>query len=151
MRGLHRRFESGITLVELLVVMVILSIALGITVPSMARSYQNWVLRSAGRRTAALFRFASDFARKDGTDLVGYYADHRFILLRKGTVLKELPIPSSINVRPQKPQGALFLFTGQILATEPFVLENDRGRRMTVSVGPFPGQVTFAETAGATR
>lgn len=137
--------QKGITLVELLVVMVILSIALGLVVPSMANSYQSWQLRSAGRRTAALFRYASDLARRDGTDLAGYYADHRIVVVRKGSVVKTLEIPASMNVKPEKPKGAVFLSTGQILASEPFVIENEKGRRMIVEVGPLPGQVNSKE------
>jgi prepilin-type N-terminal cleavage/methylation domain-containing protein len=140
------RRQSGITLIELLVVMVILSIALGLVAPSMANSYQSWQLRSSGRRTAALFRFASDLARRQGTDLAGYYADHRFVVLRKGSVVKTLDIPASISVKPEKPRGAVFLPTGQILATEPFVLENEKGRKMIVEVGPLPGEVHSKES-----
>lgn len=140
------RSQRGITLVELLVVMVILSIALGIVAPSMANSYQSWQLRSAGRRTAALFRFASDLARREGTDLASYYSDHRFVVLRKGSVLRTLEIPASISVKPEKPRGAVFLPTGQILASEPFVMENERGRRMVVTIGPLPGQVSSKES-----
>lgn len=135
----------GITLVELLVVLVIASIALSIVVPAMSNSYENWTLRSAGLKTAALFRFASDVARRDGADVAGYYSDHRFVLLLKGTIFKELEIPDSITFRPEKPRGAVFLSTGQIVASEKFVLENQRGRRMTIEIGPLPGQVNSKE------
>ena len=137
--------QAGVTLIELLVVMVILSIALGITIPSMTNSYQNWILRSAGHQTVALFRFASDVARREGTDVAGYYSEHRFVLVRRGSILKELDVPTSITVRPEKPRGAVFLPTGQILTAEPFVLENERGRRVIVQIGPLPGQVSSKE------
>src|SRR5947209_7971865 len=65
-RGCRITADSGITLVELLVVLVILSIALSVVGPSMGNSYENWTLRSAGQKTVALFRFASDVARRDG-------------------------------------------------------------------------------------
>ena len=135
----------GVTLVELLVVLVILSIALSIVVPSMSNSYENWALRSTGRRTVALFRFASDAARRDGTEIAGYYDDHRLVLLRKGSMFKELAIPTSITVRPERPKGAVFMTTGQIVTPEPFVLESARGRKVTVEFGPLPGQVGLKE------
>ena len=134
------------TLVELLVVMVILSITMAIVAPSMSNSYENWMLRSAGRQTVALFRFASDIARRDGTEVAGYYADHRFQLLRKGSIFRQLEVPPSITVRPEKPGGVVFLPTGQIIATGPVVLENQRGRKMILEVGPLPGQVNSKET-----
>jgi len=137
--------QAGVTLMELLFVLVILSIALTTVAPSMANSYENWKLRSAGQRTVALFRFASDVARRDGTDLAGYYSDHRVVLLRNGSIFKQLDIPASITVRPERPRGAVFLPTGQIIVSEPFVLENDRGRRVIVETGPLPGQVHSKE------
>src|SRR5262249_50137413 len=97
--------------------------------------------------TAALFRYASDLARRDGTDLAGYYSDHRFVVLRKGSVLKMLEIPASLNVKPEKPKGVVFLSTGQILAGEPFAIENEKGRRIIVEVRPLPGQVSSKESA----
>jgi len=134
-----------VTLVELLVVIVIVSMAIGIVGPSISNSYDNWSLRAAGAKTAALFRYASDVARRDGSELAGYYADHRMVLLRKGSIFKELEIPASVTVRPEKPQGAIFLPTGQIIAAGPFVLENKRGRRMILEAGPLPGQVRSRE------
>lgn len=138
--------SKGITLVELLVVLVILSMALALVVPSLGKSYENWTLRSAGRHTVALFRFASDVAHRDGTDLAGYYENHRIVVVRNGSIYKELKIPTSITVRPDKPRGVVFLHTGQLIAPEPFVMENERGRRFTVEVGPLPGQVQSKET-----
>jgi type II secretory pathway pseudopilin PulG len=132
-------------LVELLVVMVILSIALATVVPSMSRSYENWVVRSSGQRTVAFLRFASDVARREATEIAAYYSDHRFVLLRNRSAFKELEIPASITVKPGKPISAVFLPTGQIVAPEPFVLENERGRRVVVQFGPLPGQVRSTE------
>ena len=139
--------RNGITLVELLVVMAVLSIAMALVVPSVNKGYENWMLRSAGNRTVAFFRMASDSARRDGTNIAGYYSDHRFVLIRNGSVFKQLAIPASINARPEKPGAAVFLPSGQVLVSEPFVLENSRGRRITVEVGPLPGQVSAKEAA----
>ena len=137
--------NHGITLVELLVVMVILSMALALVVPSMTNSYENWVLRSAGRRTVALFRLASDVARRDGSQMAAYYKNSRIVLLRNTSVYKELEIPASITVHPEQPAGAVFLPSGQIVVSEPFVFENSRGRKMIVQVGPLLGQVSATE------
>jgi hypothetical protein len=95
----------------------------------------------------ALFRFASDVARRDGSDVAAYYADHRLVLVRNGLTFKELEIPSSITVRPEKPRAAVFLPTGQIIASEPFVIGNERGRKMIVEIGPLPGQIHSKEVA----
>jgi len=139
------RQQRGVTLVELLVVLVILSIALTVVVPTMSNSYEKWMLRSAARRTVALFRFASDVARKKGTNITGYYADHGVLLADKGSVFKRLEIPASITVRPEKPRAAVFLPTGQIISSEPFVLESQRGKKMVLEFGPLPGEVSLKE------
>ena len=147
MRRISVSGRSGVTLIELLVVMMILSIALAVVVPSTSNSYENWALRSAGRRTVALFRLASDIARKDGVEVAGYYADHRFVLTRRGSIFKKLEIPARISVRPERPRAAVFLPTGQIITAEPFVLEYERGRKVIVEAGPLPGQVHSKEAA----
>jgi prepilin-type N-terminal cleavage/methylation domain-containing protein len=141
----HTLSHSGITLVELLVVMVILAISLSVVIPSLGNSYDNWLLRSTGRQTVAFFRAASDTARRDATDIAGFYDDHRLVLMRNGSIFKRLDIPDSITVRPGKPRGIVFLSTGQAVASEPFVFENQRGRRVVVEPGPLPGQVSFKE------
>ena len=80
--------SKGVTLVELLVVLVLVSIALSIVVPSFGKTYETWVLRSVSRKTVVLFRFASDTARRHGSDIAGYYDEHRLVLLENGSVLK---------------------------------------------------------------
>jgi len=128
--------DSGVTLVELLVVLVIVSTALTIVTPSMIKSYDNWVLRSTGQKAVALFRFASDAARHEGSDIAVYYTDHRFMLLKNHAVFRELEIPTSVTVRPEKPEAVVFLTTGQIVApNKAFELENTRGRRVRIQFG----------------
>ncbi len=60
--------SKGVTLVELLVVLVLVSIALSIVMPSFGKTYETWVLRSVSRKTVVLFRFASDTARRHGSE-----------------------------------------------------------------------------------
>ena len=145
----HVRVASkrGITLVELLVVLAIVSVTLSIVIPSLGTAYESWTLRSTGRRAAAFFRLASDTARREGTDIAAYYADHRLTLLRNGVVYRELEVPPIVQISPQKPGGAIFMRTGQIVATGQFVLENSRGRKSLIDFGPLPGQVVLKESS----
>jgi prepilin-type N-terminal cleavage/methylation domain-containing protein len=137
--------QDGVTLVELLVVLVILSIALSIVVPTLASNYERFVLRSAARRTVALFRSASDMAQRSGSDIAGYFDEQHFVLLRNGVLYRQFEMPTSIQVTPSRPGGAVFLSTGQILAAEPFVLKNARGRSAQIVVGSLPGQIVLKE------
>ena len=137
--------DRGVTLVEILVVLVIMAIALSIVTPSLGNTYQNWMLRSTGRRAAALFRFAADAARQYGTDIACYYSGHNLVALRNGSVVKRLDIPVFISVQPEKSNGIFALPTGQIVGAERVVLQTDRGRKLTIKFGPLPGQVRTTE------
>ena len=139
------RGSNGVTLVELLLVLAVLSIALSIVTPSFNVAYETWVLRNVSRRTVALFRFASDAARHNGGDIAGYYDDNRVVLLQNGSILRAIDIQASVLVSPQKPHGAVFLPTGQIVSSQQFVLENSRGRKASITFGPLPGQVGLKE------
>lgn len=146
MRRVNPR-AAGVTLVEILVVLVILSIALSVVVPTVGKTYENWVLRSTGRRAAALFRYGEETARRYGANVACYQHNQTLVLSRSGSIIKTLEIPASITVQPQEPKGAFFLPTGQIVASEPFVLQNRRGRKVRVEFGPMPGQVGLKEQA----
>jgi len=137
--------QKGVTLVEVLVVMIVLAISLAVTVPSVGQSYDNWQLRSTGRRAAAMFRSASGMARRKGSEIAGYYAERKLVLIQQGKTLNALDIPTSITTRPEKPQAVMFLPSGQIISSEPFVFANERGRSVVIEFGPLPGDVRYRE------
>jgi hypothetical protein len=62
-------------------------------------------------------------------------------------MFKELNIPTSISVRPEKPRAVVFVPTGQIVAAEPYELTDSRGRKVLIEFGPLPGQVGTKEAA----
>src|SRR5262245_18278282 len=135
MRKLERR-AAGINLVETLVVLVILGRTLSLVGPSLGNTYDNWLVQLTGRRAAALFRFAEATARRNAADVACYLHDQTLILSRGQSVLRKLEIPGSITMQPHEPKGAFFLATGQIVASEDFVLQNRRGRKVVIEFGP---------------
>jgi prepilin-type N-terminal cleavage/methylation domain-containing protein len=137
--------QKGVTLVELLVVLVIMAVALSMVSPSMSNSYENWQLRSTGRQVLATLRFASQTARREAVNLTGFYRDHQFFVIRNGVIVKQIDIPESVTLEPAAPLGAAFLPTGQILAAQEFTLTNKRGRKMTIRFGPMAGQLSLSE------
>ena len=145
--GVLKDVQRGVTLVELLVVLVVITVALSIVGPSISNSYENWQLRTTGRQLLAMLRFASQNARGGVSSVVCYYKDGELIVARDGSVLKRLPVPGSVNVEPQAPGGAMFLQTGQMLAPHNFTLTNSHGRRMTIRSGPLFGQISLIEGA----
>jgi prepilin-type N-terminal cleavage/methylation domain-containing protein len=139
---MRRAGEQGVTLIELLVVLIVVSMALAIVVPSMSNSYTAWALRSSARKALVLFRLGSDIARKEGTDIAASYADHKIVLTRNGSTIRQLPIPESVTVKPEQPGGVVFLPSGQMIATQPFVFESIRGKKLTIRFGPVIGQIS---------
>ena len=139
--------QRGVTLVELLVVLVVITVALSFVGPSISNSYENWQLRSTGRQLLAMLRFASQNARNGLGDVICYYKDGELIIAREGSVLRKITVPDSVTVEPQAPRGAMFLQTGQMLTSQDFTLTNPRGRRMTIQSGPLYGQIRLIEGA----
>lgn len=144
---MRRGGRKGVTLVELLVVLVILSVALSVALPTLDKRYESWLLRTSGQRIVALFRAASDTSRREGVQIVGYCEEGRLVLLREGVIYRSLTLPVSVEVSPRKPDGVVFLPTGQILSSDKFVLASTTGRKATIEFGPLPGEVSLKEGA----
>jgi prepilin-type N-terminal cleavage/methylation domain-containing protein len=62
-------FPRGFTLIELLLVVVILGIAVGVSMPAMVRSIQGQRLKSAARTMVTVARYARSMAVLKQTDL----------------------------------------------------------------------------------
>lgn len=62
-------FPRGFTMIELLLVVVIIGIALGITMPSLVRSIQGQRLKTAARTMVTVARYARSMAVLKQTDL----------------------------------------------------------------------------------
>lgn len=63
------KFRSGFTMIELLLVVVIIGIAIGITMPSLVTSIQGQRLKTAARTMVTVARYARSMAVLKQTDL----------------------------------------------------------------------------------
>ena len=63
------KFRFGFTMIELLLIIVIIGVALGITMPSFVRSIQGQRLKTAARTMVTVARYARSMAVLKQTDL----------------------------------------------------------------------------------
>jgi general secretion pathway protein H len=89
--------EEGFTLVELLIVLSLITIVLGLSLPHFANSLPNARLQEAARELAAMMRYASAQASIDYRDqaLVVDMDSNRCTVEGKGTK----PMPEGVRVR----------------------------------------------------
>ncbi len=66
-KGLERaRRDAGVTLLELLIVLALMSMLVGLLAPRIGRATDNWRLRRAGERVAQILRYARTRALYEG-------------------------------------------------------------------------------------
>jgi prepilin-type N-terminal cleavage/methylation domain-containing protein len=133
--------SQGITLVELVVVMAILSVLLAFVAPTISGSLDNLRLESMGRTVASMLRAAHIAARNEGRQLVAIYDESSLRLLRDSQVFRTLPMPRGIRILVPGPATAAFLETGQIVGPDTIELANDAGRRIQLSIDHATGLV----------
>jgi prepilin-type N-terminal cleavage/methylation domain-containing protein len=103
-----KRHAAGMTLLELLVVLTILSLLAGLVVPRMGPWLDNWKLRSAAERIAQTLRYTRARALFEQH----YYVVEIFpqrnlvrILQADSAFVREFPLPDGIQVETDEEQG----------------------------------------------
>jgi prepilin-type N-terminal cleavage/methylation domain-containing protein len=142
---------SGVTLIELLIVMAILSLAAAFVGPAVGAGLDNMALRSAGSRVVSVFRQVQAQARRgEGTLAVRASGANLKLVTSDGAVRT---VELDPDVRLGGPEGATYLFmgTGQIVGPGRLTLENRRGRQIWLVLGPFPGQIGVDEADGGSQ
>jgi prepilin-type N-terminal cleavage/methylation domain-containing protein len=138
---------SGISLIELLVVMALLGLAATLVAPSIGGGLDNLILRSTGRQLVSVLRQVQAEARTRQTTLAARVEDGRIVLVEDGGV-RIVDLNSSIRIGGGTEASYVVLGSGQIIGPERLVLENGRGRRGALLLGPLPGQIHFVEEGG---
>jgi prepilin-type N-terminal cleavage/methylation domain-containing protein len=126
---------KGITLVEVMVVMVLIAILSGIVGPAIARRFENLSLQTNATQLAAQFRRAQAQARITQAPIAATYSDHAFHFLSGTKEIGSFPLASSI--RPIFENGLdtfLLLPSGQIAGPEHLQLLNQNGRKAVIEM-----------------
>ena len=150
--GPSRPRHSGITLIELMVVMAILTFVTAIVTPSFSRQLDNFAVRSTGKRLVTMFRRAQLEAKVNQTAIWAVYENRRFVFHRGDAVFQSLELPPGVNVVPRAPDQSnvlvfSFLPSGQTVGPAAFSISNARGREGTVRFGGLLDSIQFVETS----
>ena len=138
------RRASGVTLIELLIVMALIALIAAIAAPAIGRGLDSMALRSTGTRVVAAFRAAQARARTTQRSLAARVESGRITLIAEGAEPARWELESDVRMGDGGSVATyLFLPTGQIVGPERLSLETPYGRRGVLTVGPAPGTVQF--------
>ncbi len=140
------RRTSGISLIETLVVVALVALAAAFVGPSIGAGLENMTLRSTGRQIVSVLRRTQADARMRQESLAVRVEDGEAVLIGAGSS-RRTALDASIRIGDGAPVTYLLLGSGQIVGPERLELENRRGRRGVVELGPAPGAIRFVEEA----
>ncbi len=140
---------SGITLIELLIVMSLLSLAAAFAGPAVGAGLDSMSLRSTVLRVASNFRKVQADARAQQRTLAIRVANGELVLVSDDGASRVLELNPGITLAGADESTYLFYGSGQISGPARLEFENRRGRRMALLVGPEPGRIDFDESGAA--
>ena len=144
---LMTRAARGITLIELIVVMAILSVLLAFVGPSASAGIDNLRLSSEARSVLSGFRLAQTNARNNGERVFAIYDEESVRFLQRDSVYQTLNMPRDIKLIPSaKTDTLLFLESGQIVGPETVDLMNTRGRHAKLSIDQATGSIKLLDS-----
>ena len=143
--------HTGITLIELVVVMALLTFITAIVTPSFSRQLDNFAVRSTGKRLVTMFRRAQVEAKVNQTAIWAVYEQRRFVFHRGQAIFQSLELPQGIKVVPgtagEDELVFSFLPSGQTVGPPAVSISNAHGREGTVRFGGLLDSVEFVETS----
>ena len=136
---------SGITLIEMLVVMVLLSLAAAFVGPAVGSGLDGMALRSTGRRLVSVFRQAQAEARMSQETMAARVESGQVSFLTTADSIRTVELNSTIRIGDGQASTYLFLGSGHILGPERLEIQHENGRSAAIVLGPSPGRVRFVE------
>jgi prepilin-type N-terminal cleavage/methylation domain-containing protein len=140
------RRARGITLIELIVVMAIVSVMLAFVGPSISAGMDNLVLQSSARRVASAFRIASAAARTKGGRIFAANDDNSISFTNGSSPFQTITMPRGIRFSTSGPATTFVLLeSGQILGPDRLDLVNSRGRHVQLSIDHATGLIRLVD------
>ena len=126
------RSIRGITLIEMLVVMVVIGLAASVAGPAIASRFDTIALQTTATELAAQLRRAQAVARADQVPVAMTYSKHAFRFWKTEKAVASYNLPASISPVASDIPTYVFLPSGQIIGADSLDLQNDRGRKISI-------------------
>jgi prepilin-type N-terminal cleavage/methylation domain-containing protein len=135
---------SGVTLIELIVVLSIIGVTIAVASPSLLKRIDKFSLDSVGRQLVTAFRLAKNDARLQQREVLGTLSGDEFVLSFGQGRVQRVKMPRDVVVHSIGPEvNYIFLSSGQILGPERLELVAGGRYRGALILGPPPGAVRF--------
>ncbi len=137
------RSESGFTLIEILVVVMILSLSVALSVPSIMRGLGRAGLKTTTKKMAASLKYSKNQALRQRSVYYAKAAGKSLIILKAGSTKPDVVIPASTDTEVASKDGTAIAFypgggsSGGTLK----VMNSKNDNFYTIKVEPSSGRV----------
>jgi prepilin-type N-terminal cleavage/methylation domain-containing protein len=129
----------GITLIEMLVVLVLLGLVGSLVGPAVAQRFDMIALQTAATELASQLRRAQAVARANQTPVAMTYSDHTFRFWKAGRPVASYNLPPAISPVQHDLPIYLLLPSGQIVGADQLELQNGRGKKIAIKTDLLSG------------
>jgi prepilin-type N-terminal cleavage/methylation domain-containing protein len=159
----RRLSERGVTLLELLIVMVLIALVVGVSYPSAAAGIESLQLRSVTDTVVSFLNTAVDRASRRQQVIEIWISPKENVLIARSPDLafsRRLDIPDSFRITSVLPQAQVnpdeprrfLLYPGGAAPRIGVEISNRSGRKRWISMDPFTGMPSPAsESPGAAQ
>lgn len=152
----RERKRAGVTLIEMMMVVLIISLVAGLSFPSVTSGLDSIRMRSAADSVAAFLTLSANQVerREEPLELVFSRGDNLLAARGlRGKFHRELALPEGVMLRGVLPMAqddlagtrTILIFPGASVPQIGVVLENSRGQRRVVTLDPISGVARVEE------
>jgi prepilin-type N-terminal cleavage/methylation domain-containing protein len=152
---MKKRSQSGVTLIEMMIVVMIISIIAGVSFPALTSGLASVRLSSASGSAASFLTSAMNRVERHemAAAVVITPKENRMAVYTAASGNKpdtQLQMPQGISIEGEDPQRFL-LVPGGTFPRITLVLRNDKGSRRSIRIDPTTGVPDIQRVAGETK
>lgn len=131
----RNKSPRGITLIELMVVLALVSLAVAVVVPAFSNALDSFNFRNTSKRIESAFRQAQAEARIGQQPVWATYEEGTLTFRSAGDT-RRIDLPSGLSVATPDGEDVLFLFlpSGQTIGPASLLLSNTRQRTDSIMI-----------------